>query len=95
MKTPINFLIIKKVFSTGKVFIRNIELPSCFNCIHFIKHINNYPYDTLPSDKEYGKCKKFGEVDLVTGIIDYDLAKNCRDDIKKCGKNGSEYNYKN
>ena len=95
MTKLIYFAIIKKIFSTGKIFIRNTELPSCFNCIHFIEHTNNYPYDSVPSDKEYGRCKKFGEVDLVTGLIEYDFAKNCRNDIKKCGKNGAEYNNKN
>jgi hypothetical protein len=81
----------KKSFSTEKIFIRNKNLPSCINCINFIGHTNNYPYDELPSDKLYGKCKKFGDNHLVTGLTEYDYAKNCRDDINKCGKNGSEY----
>lgn len=76
---------------SGKCFIRNTELPTCRNCVYFIEH--TYPYDPIPSD--YGKCKKFGEVDLVTGAIEYDFAKSCRDNIDKCGKHGSQYQKKN
>ncbi len=79
---------------SGNFFIRNKELPICINCIHFMEHKNNYPYDSLPNDKLYGKCNKFGEVNFITGSIDYDFAKDCRKDNSKCGKNGSEYNSK-
>jgi hypothetical protein len=82
---------LKKAFSSVKNFIRNKELPICSNCLHFIEHKSNYPYDPLPNDSQYSKCKKFGEVDIVTGIIEYDFANLCRDDNRKCGKNGSEY----
>ncbi len=85
------FFILNIFCSTGNFFIRNIKLPSCFNCVHFIEHRNNYPYDPIPCDEQYGKCKKFGEVNLVTGVIEYDLAKHCRNDNAKCGKLGSEY----
>ena len=82
-------------FSTGKFLIRNTELPTCSKCVHFIEHTNNYPYDPLPCDTQYGRCKRFGEVNLITGVIEYDLAKNCRYDSDKCGKLGSEYSEKN
>lgn len=85
------FFILKKSFSTEKIFIRNKNLPVCVNCVNFIGHTNNYPYDSLPSDTLYGKCKKFGHIDLITGLTEYDYAKKCRDDNNKCGKNGSEY----
>lgn len=78
-------------FSTQKSFIRNKELPICANCIHFITHTNNYPYDPLPNDAVSGRCKKFGEVNMITGLIEYDFAKYCRQDSNKCGKSGSEY----
>ena len=51
----IYFLILSKKFSTGKIFIRNKELPICSNCLHFIEHINNYPYDPVPSNEKYGR----------------------------------------
>jgi hypothetical protein len=64
------------------------------NCIHFIEHTNNYPYDPIPSNTEYGRCKKFGEINMITGSVEYDYAKNCRNDDNKCGKQGSEYTEK-
>jgi hypothetical protein len=88
----INFLILNNKFSTGKIFIRNKELPICSKCLHFIEHTNNYPYDPVPSNDKYGRCNKFGEMDMVTGTINYDLASNCRLNDSKCGKFGSEYN---
>jgi len=71
-------------------FIRNKKIPICSKCLHFIEHTNNYPYDSIPSN-EYGKCKKFGEVNMITGNIEYDLATDCRLDNNKCGKFASEY----
>ena len=91
MHKLVYFNILNNKFSIGKIFIRNKELPICLKCIHFIEHTNNYPYDPIPSDEQYGRCKKFGEVNLITGIIEYDLAKNCRLNVSKCGKLGLEY----
>lgn len=79
-------LLLKNTCFTVKQIIRNTDLPVCSNCSHFIQHENNYPYDAVPSDKLYGRCKKFGEINIITGSIEYDFAKNCRDDNKKCGK---------
>ena len=88
------FLILNRSFSSQKIFIRNTKLPICSNCVHFIEHTNNYPYDPVPSDKQYGRCKKFGEVNMITGEIQYDLSSSCRLDDSKCGKFGSEFTYK-
>jgi hypothetical protein len=78
------------IFSIGNLFIRNTKLPVCSRCLYFIEHKNNYPYDELPSN-EFGRCKKFGEVNIVTGVVEYDYAKLCRGDSGKCGRYGSEY----
>ena len=83
-------MLLKRYFSTGKFFIRNQSLPVCTNCLHFIKDINNYPYDPPPNDL-FGKCKKFGEINFITGTTTYDFASHCRNDEEKCGKIGSEY----
>ena len=90
-KNIYSLLLIKK-FSTEMPFIRNKKLPICSECLHFIEHTNNYPYDTIPNNEQYGKCKKFGEVNMITGSIEYDLATECRLDNNKCGKFASEYN---
>lgn len=66
--------------------IRKFQYPACVNCAFFIKPIHN-SHENL----HYGKCKKFGEMDLVTGFIDYDYATLCREDTKKCGWRGTEY----
>jgi len=87
--------IINRTLFTGQIFIRNQELPICTNCVHFMEHTNNYPYDPIPCDTQYGKCKKFGEVNLITGSIEYDLASHCRLNMNKCGDYGSEYSEKN
>jgi hypothetical protein len=86
-------ILIRKCF-TGKIYIRNKELPICSNCLHFIEHKNNYPYDPIPSNERYGRCKKFDQVDMITGVIEYDLASNCRLNDSKCGKFGLEFNAK-
>lgn len=86
------FLLILNInLCTGKFFIRNTELPICSKCVHFIEHTNNYPYDPIPCDEQYGRCKKFGEMNLITGEINYDLARFCRLNVSKCGTLGSEY----
>jgi len=89
-----NFSILKFAFSTRKLFIRNKEFPVCSNCLYYIEHTNNYPYDSLPDNKKHGKCKKFGEVNIITGVIEYDFANDCRNNMNKCGKNALEYTYK-
>jgi len=87
-------LILNRKFSSEKLFIRNKELPICSKCLNFIEHTNNYPYDPIPSNEQHGRCKKFGEVNMITGAIEYDLAINCRLNVSKCGKLGSEYTEK-
>ena len=90
----IYFTILKSNFSTVNTFIRNKELPICSKCVHFIEHTNNYPYDPIPSNELHGRCKKFGEVNMITGIIENDFATDCRLDNNKCGKFASEYSKK-
>jgi hypothetical protein len=88
------YKLLTRKLSTGQFFIRNKALPICSNCLHFIEHKNNYPYDPIPCDTKYGKCKKFGEVNLITGTIEYDVASNCRLNANKCGNFGLEYTKK-
>ena len=74
---------VSKLLSSGLISgIRKFQYPACVNCVYFIKTTNN---------ENYGRCKKFGEMDLVTGVIEHDFAKLCREDTKKCGWRGSEY----
>jgi hypothetical protein len=87
MYKPIHFLIRNRKFSTGKFFIRNKDLPVCSNCLHFIEYTNKNPFDG-------NRCKKFGEMDVITGAIKYDLAAVCRLKDDACGETGNEYTAK-
>ncbi len=78
-------------FFPGKTFIRNKELPLCSNCVYFIEPTHNYPYDPVPRNEREGRCNKFGEVNMITGAIEYDLASDCRFSSNQCGKLGTEY----
>ena len=75
-------------FSIEKFFIRNKELPVCSNCLHFIGYTKNNPFDSY-------RCKKFGEMDVITGAIKYDYAAVCRLGDDNCGTKGSHYTAKN
>ncbi len=87
------FSLVSRPFS-DKIFIRNSALPPCLTCVHFIEHKNNYPYDPPPSDEQYGKCRKFGQVNLITGTIEHDRAADCRSNASQCGRLASEYSKK-
>ena len=66
--------------------IKNINVPSCRNCVHY-----NPPYygDFSAS---YSKCKKFGTKDIITNTISYnDYADTTRQDETKCGIEGKYF----
>jgi len=66
--------------------IKNINIPSCRDCIH---HKPSY-YNTefiLP----YNNCNKFGKKDIITNKISYDYIDNCRNDESKCGHEGKYF----
>jgi negative regulator of replication initiation len=54
-------------------FIKNSEFPVCKNCVHF------------QYDLEYGKCKKFGQRNLVSGENVYKYAEFHRNNESLCG----------
>jgi len=60
--------------------IKNIDFPSCKNCIHFSQ--DNYNIDSL------SLCTKFGEKNIITDEINHDFANSCRKDEEKCGLEG-------
>jgi hypothetical protein len=66
-------------------FIKNIILPSCINCINFIEHKPIYSYESFQDNKKKGRCKLFGKKDIVTGEIEYDYARYCRNNATRCG----------
>lgn len=88
MNKLIYFSVLKRAFYSDKLFIRNNGLPLCINCKYFIEDKNNYFYDGPPSDEINGKCKKTGQINVITGVIEYDSASESRNNIKKCGRTG-------
>ena len=82
------------MWAATKVFIRNTTLPVCNRCVYFAEDKTNYPYDALPDSKLYGRCKRFGQVNYITGVTEHDYAANCRKDAAKCGTLASEYSSK-
>lgn len=60
----------------GTKLIQNGHLPACRNCVHF------------SHQKYYGSCRKFGEKNIVTEEISYDIAESCRYDETRCGMEG-------
>jgi hypothetical protein len=57
--------------------IQNQYKPICANCKFFISNKN--------------KCRKFGEMDLVTGEYTYSNAITIRNNKDKCGENAIEF----
>jgi len=66
---------------TGKI-IRNIEFPSCKNCVHYRTQI----FDDFTSSSN--RCDQFGVKNIVTDEITYSFADACRSDESLCGQEG-------
>jgi hypothetical protein len=65
----------------------------CINCKYFIKHWPDYP-DEPQDNSNYGKCKLFGNLDLITGETTYNYAKSVRNDSTQCGTSGKLFESK-
>ena len=76
------FFIVNSITSTK---ILNFDKPLCKNCIHFI------PYKGYEYDNNFGKCKFFGNNDIINGEIEYDYADLCRSNEFKCGIQGKYF----
>ena len=79
----ISFTIIKIILICLKVSaeIKNINIPSCRNCIHYKPNLLNFDFDS-----SLNRCSKYGEKNIVTNQIRYDYADLCRGNENKCGK---------
>jgi hypothetical protein len=73
-------------FVTSEQIIKNINVPSCRNCVHY-----KPPYYGDFSES-YSKCNKFGTKDILTDKISYnDYADMTRHDETKCGIEGKYF----
>jgi hypothetical protein len=67
--------------------IINIDDKVCSNC-KFYNKIVTY-YDVIHGDHDYdGRCERFGEKNIVTGEIHYQLASIRRQENNLCKKKG-------
>lgn len=71
----------------NKEMSKNVE-KLCVNCKYFIRHWPDYPDEPI-NHSDYGKCKLFGEMSLITGKIEYDYAKIVRNNPSQCGITGN------
>jgi hypothetical protein len=70
---------------TDAKIIKNINIPSCRNCIHY------KPLFYTDFSSGLAKCEFFGKKDIQTDVISYDYATSCREDEEKCGLNGKYF----
>jgi hypothetical protein len=72
--------------------IKNLHAPKCNMCKHFIP--GDLGQMIFASDPHtFSKCKKFGEANLISGIVNHDYADYCRSVESKCGQNGARYEF--
>ena len=60
------------IYRVELYFIQNQDKPICGNCKFFIPNKN--------------QCKKFGDLNIITGKYTYEKAKDVRNDENKCGE---------
>ena len=76
------FLYLFFIFANSEKFIKNINVNPCRKCIH---------YNSIYNDYSLSNCKKFGEKNIISNEIKYDIAERCRNDELKCGKEGKYF----
>lgn len=62
--------------------IKNVNVNPCVNCVFY------KPSTFRKFTSEFSKCKKFGEKDIITGVINYSYADSSRNNQGKCGIEG-------
>jgi hypothetical protein len=66
--------------------IKNINIPSCKNCVYYKPNIFDSDYTS-----SFSKCTKFGEKNIVTDVVQYNFADSCRNDEARCGYEGKYF----
>ena len=66
--------------------IKDINYPSCYNCVYYKPSFFSTDYGSSIS-----KCEKIGEKNILTGEINYDYVTICRMNELKCGKEGKYF----
>lgn len=79
------YLLLLSMVHSNKI-IKNINYPSCRNCIYYKPNSFDNDFTSMVS-----KCEKFGEKNIITDEIRYNYADSCRDNESKCGKEGKYF----
>jgi hypothetical protein len=66
--------------------IKNINIPSCKNCIYYKPNYLNNDFTST-----FNKCEKFGVKNIITDEITYQFADLARNDETKCGNEGKYF----
>lgn len=74
------------------IVIKNEHVTSCSNCLFFIKPTLKGDYNET-SFSLYGRCKQFGEKDIITGEVEQSFALACRKDRSLCGIEARHFIY--
>ena len=89
----INTLLNKSLAIPDKLYrkqiISNLQLQSCVNCFYFTP-----VYESGNIIDTKSKCFKYGELNIVTGNIEYDLAYDARKNESKCGLKAKKFEEK-
>jgi hypothetical protein len=89
---PFSVSILKRSFT--KINKKKIDI-FCVNCIHFNEYQNLYPYDEIPDKTIYkSTCRKFVTTNMVTGMMEFKNALECRHNETLCGKDAIHYDAK-
>ena len=70
---------------SGKI-IKNIEIPSCKNCIYHVPSKHGSDFSSTMS-----RCEKFGEKNIITDEIKFEYADKCREKESLCGNEGKYF----
>lgn len=73
------------IYSIDAAIIKNSNVPSCINCVHYKPPL----YAEFSSD--LSQCKHFGTKNIRTDKIQYDYVSVCRSDEEKCGLKGKYF----
>lgn len=65
--------------------IKNINYPSCRNCVYY------KPYENGDFDSTLSQCEYFGTKNILSDVITYDYADLCRKDETQCGLEGKYF----
>ena len=79
------YLLFGLLVTNSEKIIKNINIPSCRNCIYFKPQTGSDFTSCL------SKCEKFGEKNILTDEIKNYYADSCRNDEEKCGLQGKYF----